>query len=128
MQLQPSASHYINGAYIEDASGRRIDVLYPATGEVIGQLHYMTIARKEIFGPVMSVLDFELEEEMVTRANASEFGLAGAFTRDLARAHRVAEKFEAGTCYVNTYNLAAVEAPFGGSKPSGVGRETPCMP
>ncbi|MER8577012.1 betaine-aldehyde dehydrogenase [Mesorhizobium sp. M1409] len=84
----------------------------------------MTIAREEIFGPVMSVLDFETEEEVMTRANASEFGLAaGVFTKDLTRAHRVAQKFEAGTCYVNTYNMAAVEAPFGGSKLSGVGRE-----
>ena len=84
----------------------------------------MTIAREEIFGPVMAVLDFEDEDEVMARANATEFGLAaGVFTRDLARAHRVAAKFEAGTCYINTYNDAPVEAPFGGSKLSGVGRE-----
>ncbi|NGO55516.1 betaine-aldehyde dehydrogenase [Allomesorhizobium camelthorni] len=84
----------------------------------------MTIAREEIFGPVMSVLEFETEEEVIARANATEFGLAaGVFTRDLTRAHRVAKGFEAGTCYINTYNLAPVEAPFGGSKLSGVGRE-----
>ncbi|MEM6940466.1 MAG: betaine-aldehyde dehydrogenase [Pseudomonadota bacterium] len=84
----------------------------------------MTIAREEIFGPVMAVLDFEDEEEVMARANATEFGLAaGVFTRDLARAHRVAAGFEAGTCYINTYNDAPVEAPFGGSKLSGVGRE-----
>ncbi|MER9926674.1 betaine-aldehyde dehydrogenase [Mesorhizobium sp. M0048] len=84
----------------------------------------MTIAREEIFGPVMSVLEFETEEEVITRANATEFGLAaGVFTGDLTRAHRVAKEFEAGTCYINTYNLAPVEAPFGGSKLSGVGRE-----
>ena len=84
----------------------------------------MVIAREEIFGPVMAVLDFETEEEVVTRANATDLGLAaGVFTRDLARAHRVAAAFEAGTCYINTYNLAPVEAPFGGSKLSGVGRE-----
>lgn len=84
----------------------------------------MTIAREEIFGPVMSVLDFSTEEEVMARANATEFGLAaGVFTNDLTRAHRVVKGFEAGTCYINTYNLAPVEAPFGGSKLSGVGRE-----
>ncbi|EEX09215.1 betaine aldehyde dehydrogenase [Ruegeria lacuscaerulensis ITI-1157] len=84
----------------------------------------MTIAREEIFGPVMSVLDFETEDEVMARANATEFGLAaGVFTNDLTRAHRVVAGFEAGTCYINTYNLAPVEAPFGGSKMSGVGRE-----
>ena len=84
----------------------------------------MTIAREEIFGPVMSVLDFDNEEEVVARANDTQFGLAaGVFTKDLTRAHRVASAFEAGTCYINTYNLAPVEAPFGGAKASGVGRE-----
>ncbi|SNY91361.1 betaine aldehyde dehydrogenase [Cohaesibacter sp. ES.047] len=84
----------------------------------------MTIAREEIFGPVMSVLSFEDEDEAVRRANDTRFGLAaGVFTRDLARAHRVASRFEAGTCYINTYNLTPVEAPFGGVKNSGVGRE-----
>jgi len=84
----------------------------------------MTIAREEIFGPVMAVLDFEDEADVMPRANDTEFGLAaGVFTRDLARAHRVAASFEAGTCYINTYNDAPVEAPFGGSKQSGVGRE-----
>jgi betaine-aldehyde dehydrogenase len=84
----------------------------------------MTIAREEIFGPVLSVLDFDTEEEVLARANDTEFGLAaGVFTADLTRAHRMVAGFEAGTCYINTYNLAPVEAPFGGSKLSGVGRE-----
>ncbi|WP_170561959.1 betaine-aldehyde dehydrogenase [Ruegeria atlantica] len=84
----------------------------------------MAIAREEIFGPVMSVLDFDTEEEVIARANGTEFGLAaGVFTNDLTRAHRIVAGFEAGTCYINTYNLAPVEAPFGGSKMSGVGRE-----
>ncbi len=84
----------------------------------------MTIAREEIFGPVLSVLEFSDEEEVIRRANATEFGLAaGVFTQDLTRAHRIAAKFAAGTCYINTYNIAPVEAPFGGSKASGIGRE-----
>jgi betaine-aldehyde dehydrogenase len=84
----------------------------------------MTIAREEIFGPVMAVLDFDDEDDVLARANDTEFGLAaGVFTRDLTRAHRVAARFEAGTCYINTYNDAPVEAPFGGVKASGVGRE-----
>ncbi len=84
----------------------------------------MTIAREEIFGPVMCVLDFDSEDEAVTRANATEFGLsAGVFTRDLTRAHRVIAALEAGSCFINSYNDAPVELPFGGSKMSGVGRE-----
>jgi betaine-aldehyde dehydrogenase len=84
----------------------------------------MTIAREEIFGPVMAVLDFVTEEEALSRANATEFGLAaGVFTADLARAHRMAAGFQAGTCFINAYNLTPVEAPFGGVRQSGVGRE-----
>jgi betaine-aldehyde dehydrogenase len=84
----------------------------------------MVIAREEIFGPVMAVLDFEDEDDVMTRANDTKFGLAaGVFTKDLSRAHRVVANFEAGTCFINSYNDAPVEAPFGGSKNSGVGRE-----
>ena len=84
----------------------------------------MTIAREEIFGPVMAVLDFDEEDEVINRANATQFGLsAGVFTRDLTRGHRVVDRLEAGTLWINSYNLAPVEVPFGGSKMSGVGRE-----
>ena len=84
----------------------------------------MVIAREEIFGPVMAVLDFEDEADVLARANDTEFGLAaGVFTRDLQRAHRVVATLEAGTCFINSYNDAPVEAPFGGMKASGVGRE-----
>ncbi len=84
----------------------------------------MTIAREEIFGPVMAVLSFEDEAEVLARANATGFGLAaGIFTRDLARAHRMVAALEAGTCWINAYNLTPVEMPFGGTKLSGVGRE-----
>ncbi|RAP40080.1 betaine-aldehyde dehydrogenase [Rhodovulum viride] len=84
----------------------------------------MTIAREEIFGPVMAVLDFEDEDEAVARGNATEFGLAaGVFTRDISRAHRVIGALKAGTCFINSYNDAPVEMPFGGVRMSGVGRE-----
>lgn len=84
----------------------------------------MTLAREEVFGPVMAVLDFDHEAEVIARANATEFGLAaGVFTADLTRGHRVIGQLQAGTCWINAYNLTPVEAPFGGVKASGVGRE-----
>jgi betaine-aldehyde dehydrogenase len=84
----------------------------------------MRIAREEIFGPVLSVLSFEDEDEVVERANDTEFGLAaGVFTRDLPRAHRAIGNLKAGTCWINAYNLTPVEIPFGGYKQSGIGRE-----
>ena len=84
----------------------------------------MDIVRQEIFGPVMSVLEFESEAEVIVRANATEFGLAaGVFTNDLTRAHRVIAQLEAGTCWINHYNITPIELPFGGVKLSGLGRE-----
>ena len=84
----------------------------------------MTIAREEIFGPVLSLFDFSDEETVINRANDTEFGLAaGVFTGDLARGHRVARAFQAGTCYINNFNLTPVGVPFGGYKMSGIGRE-----
>ena len=84
----------------------------------------MDIVRQEIFGPVMAVLEFEDEAQVIERANATEFGLsAGIFTNDLTRAHRVIGQLEAGTCWINHYNVTPVELPFGGVKMSGLGRE-----
>jgi betaine-aldehyde dehydrogenase len=84
----------------------------------------MTIVREEIFGPVMTILEFENEREVVERANATEFGLAaGVFTNDLTRGHRVIAQLQAGTCWINHYNVTPVELPFGGVKMSGLGRE-----
>jgi betaine-aldehyde dehydrogenase len=84
----------------------------------------MAIVREEIFGPVMAVLEFDDEEEVIERANATEFGLAaGVFTNDLTRAHRVIAHLQAGTCWINHYNITPVELPFGGMKMSGLGRE-----
>jgi betaine-aldehyde dehydrogenase len=84
----------------------------------------MAVAREEIFGPVMSVLVFDEEEEVIARANATPYGLAaGVFTRDITRAHRVIARLEAGTCWINHYNVTPIELPFGGVKLSGLGRE-----
>jgi betaine-aldehyde dehydrogenase len=84
----------------------------------------MAVAREEIFGPVMSVLTFDEEEEVIARANATPYGLAaGVFTRDLTRGHRVIAQLEAGTCWINHYNVTPIELPFGGVKLSGLGRE-----
>jgi betaine-aldehyde dehydrogenase len=84
----------------------------------------MAIVREEIFGPVMSVLAFNDESEVIERANATEFGLAaGVFTNDLTRGHRVIARLQAGTCWINHYNITPIELPFGGVKMSGLGRE-----
>ena len=84
----------------------------------------MTIVREEIFGPVMTILSFDDEDEVIARANDTEFGLAaGVFTNDLTRAHRVIARLEAGTCWINHYNVTPIELPFGGAKMSGLGRE-----
>ena len=84
----------------------------------------MTVVREEVFGPVMSVLSFEEEAEVLSRANDTKFGLAaGVFTRDIQRAHRVVAGLQAGTIWINNYNLTPVEMPFGGVKSSGIGRE-----
>jgi len=84
----------------------------------------MKIVREEIFGPVMSVLSFTDEADVVRRANDTEYGLAaGLFTRDLSRAHRVAAELQAGVVWVNNYNVTPIEMPFGGVKASGLGRE-----
>jgi len=85
---------------------------------------HMKIVREEIFGPVMTVLSFRNEEEVIARANGTEFGLAaGVFTRDITRAHRVVARLDAGICWINNYNITPVEIPFGGVKASGLGRE-----
>jgi betaine-aldehyde dehydrogenase len=125
---------YVSGATAEGATlatgGNRI---YPQGFEngyfmeptiLSGCKDDMRHVREEIFGPVMSVLTFEDEDEAIARANATSFGLgAGLITRDLARAHRVADKLESGNVWVNTYNILPPGLPFGGVKQSGFGRE-----
>jgi betaine-aldehyde dehydrogenase len=84
----------------------------------------MRIVREEIFGPVMSLLAYDSEEEAIRRANDTTYGLAaGVVTRDLARAHRTIHRLEAGICWINTWGESPAEMPVGGYKHSGVGRE-----
>ncbi|WP_038176768.1 MULTISPECIES: betaine-aldehyde dehydrogenase [Vibrio] len=84
----------------------------------------MSHVQNEIFGPVMSVLKFSDEEEVIARANDTDYGLAaGLFTQDLSRAHRVIHQMQAGICWVNTWGDSPAEMPVGGYKHSGIGRE-----
>jgi aldehyde dehydrogenase (NAD+) len=84
----------------------------------------MTIAREEIFGPVLAAIDFADLDEAIAKANDSQYGLAaGVWTRDIKKAHYLARKLQAGTVWINTYNVYDTAAPFGGYKQSGFGRE-----
>ena len=84
----------------------------------------MEIVQEEIFGPVMSILSYNDEAEVVRRANDTNFGLAaGVVTQELNRAHRIIHQLEAGICWINTWGESAAEMPVGGYKHSGVGRE-----
>jgi aldehyde dehydrogenase (NAD+) len=84
----------------------------------------MTIAREEIFGPVLAAIEFADIDEAIARANDTPYGLAaGVWTRDIKKAHYIARKLQAGTVWINTYNVYDTAAPFGGYKQSGFGRE-----
>ena len=84
----------------------------------------MTIAREEIFGPVLAAIEFADVDEAIARANNTSYGLAAAvWTKDIKKAHYVARKLQAGTVWINTYNVYDTAAPFGGYKQSGFGRE-----
>jgi aldehyde dehydrogenase (NAD+) len=121
--------------YIE--SGRSEGATLACGGERVGDRGYfiqptvfadvqdhMKIAREEIFGPVMSVIPFKDVEEVITRANRTHYGLAaGVWTRDIKKAHAVANGVRAGTIWVNCYHVLDTRAPFGGFKQSGIGRE-----
>jgi (Z)-2-((N-methylformamido)methylene)-5-hydroxybutyrolactone dehydrogenase len=84
----------------------------------------MRIAQEEVFGPVLSVITFSDEKEVIEKANDSQYGLAaGIWTNNLQKAHRVARQLQAGTVWINTYRAMAFNSPFGGYKSSGIGRE-----
>ncbi|BBU95478.1 betaine-aldehyde dehydrogenase [Providencia hangzhouensis] len=88
----------------------------------------MQITQEEIFGPVMSILSYQSEDEVIARANNSVYGLAaGLVTQDLTRAHRVIHQLEAGICWINTWGESPAQMPVGGYKHSGVGRENGVM-
>jgi aldehyde dehydrogenase (NAD+) len=121
--------------YIE--SGRTEGATLACGGERVGNRGYfirptvfadvqddMTIAREEIFGPVMSVIAFKDMDEVIARANKTDYGLAaGVWTNDIKKAHAVANGVRAGTVWVNCYHVLDTRAPFGGFKQSGMGRE-----
>jgi betaine-aldehyde dehydrogenase len=110
------------GARLE--TGALADGYYVAPTIFLAEDDRASIVRDEVFGPVMTVLPFDDEEEVIARANDTEFGLAAAvFTRDLTRGHRVIARLDAGTCWINQYNITPIELPFGGVKGSGIGRE-----
>ncbi len=91
---------------------------------ITGVDNKMTVAREEIFGPVLSVIPAESEEDIIRQANDTPYGLAaGMWTKDLQRAHRVAHTLKAGTVWINSYRTLSFNTPFGGYKMSGVGRE-----
>ena len=84
----------------------------------------MDLAREEVFGPVLAVMGFREEEEVIALANETRYGLAaGIWTNDVKRAHRVARALKAGTVWINTYRALSYASPFGGYKQSGYGRE-----
>ena len=84
----------------------------------------MAVSNEETFGPLAPIFAFDTEEEVLRLANDTDFGLAGYFfTRDISKAHRVAQRLQVGMVGVNTGKISAAEAPFGGVKESGYGRE-----
>jgi (Z)-2-((N-methylformamido)methylene)-5-hydroxybutyrolactone dehydrogenase len=89
-----------------------------------GVCNDMYLAQEEVFGPVLGVLTFHEEEELIALANQTRYGLAaGIWTNDIKRAHRVARDLKAGTVWINTYRAISYASPFGGYKQSGYGRE-----
>ncbi|MFX3675151.1 MAG: 5-carboxymethyl-2-hydroxymuconate semialdehyde dehydrogenase [Paenisporosarcina sp.] len=91
---------------------------------LLNAANHMRVSQEEIFGPVMTVIEFETEEEVIAAANDVQYGLAGyVWTNDLKRGHRVAHAVEAGMLWVNAQNVRDLRIPFGGMKSSGIGRE-----
>jgi acyl-CoA reductase-like NAD-dependent aldehyde dehydrogenase len=115
------------GARVVMGGGRpadRPDSLFVEPTILVDVRNEMRVAQEEIFGPVLSVIPFESEEQAIQIANDTRYGLAaGVWTRDLRRAHRVARAVDSGTVWVNDYRVENFDVPFGGFKQSGIGRE-----
>jgi aldehyde dehydrogenase (NAD+) len=123
------------GSYIEKGKAEGAEVVaggvygqgdgYFVTPTIFADVNdEMTIAKEEIFGPVVAAMPFEDLDEVIRRANNSEYGLAaGLWTQDVRKAHYVANELKAGTVWVNCYNVFDAASPFGGYKQSGIGRE-----
>jgi aminomuconate-semialdehyde/2-hydroxymuconate-6-semialdehyde dehydrogenase len=104
--------------------GRCADGFFVEPTVIVGLPQACRVNQEEIFGPVVTVTPFENEDELLAMVNGVKYGLsASLWTRDLGRAHRLAEKIEAGTVWVNCWLLRDLRTPFGGMKQSGVGRE-----
>ena len=113
------------GARLVAGGGRAADKGYFVQPTIFADVEdHMTIAREEIFGPVMAVFPFDTEEEVIRRANDSDYGLAASvWTTNIKKGHRIAGKLQAGTVWVNDFGLEWETMPFGGYKQSGIGRE-----
>jgi gamma-glutamyl-gamma-aminobutyraldehyde dehydrogenase len=97
---------------------------YISPGVFVDMTNDMSLAREEIFGPVLAAIPFDTEEQALAIANDTIYGLAGAiFTKDMDRAHRFSEALHAGTVWINTYDMSNFATPFGGFKQSGFGRD-----
>jgi len=114
-----------DGAQLETGGERALPKGYFIKPTVFsGVTDEMRIAREEIFGPVQSILKFETMEELIERANATNYGLAaGILTRDINKAMMFAQAVQAGSVWINCYDAVACQTPFGGFKQSGIGRE-----
>jgi betaine-aldehyde dehydrogenase len=111
------------GGVVPDGDVLGAGAYYPAT-IIAGLGNSARVAQEEIFGPVAVVIPFDDEADLVADANDTEFGLAaGIWTRDFAKAWRVARALRAGTVWINTYKETSISTPFGGFKQSGLGRE-----
>ena len=128
---QERVQRYIECGVAEGARIRFAGIAPPGKGcfvppTIFDQVHpRMRIAREEIFGPVLCVFGFDTEEEAIALANDTDYGLAaGIWTRDLARAHRIARLLDAGTVWINTYNFVTPQMPMPTRKASGIGVES----